>query len=368
MTQHQHPTYRSTTTPDTDAVTYRAPEGEEGVFEVRMPIATTGTVRNEGDEPLTRDALDGMARQIEERSVSVFLDHGDSMLGGRSRYSAVEKLGEWTDPDVRTRDSDDESELVATARLMDPETLPNGVSSIREAVGAIKEQVKRGFSVSASIGWREDESYPGGNDLMEASIVGIGADPRTTSQASTAVVARAAVDAGADPEELVAAVREAVTGMERDSDDMTTQDTPPDDGGTTDEAQNTEPDEAQAPDDDGEVLSAEEFRSEMLAMQEQQLELLEALASDDDGDMDDDDEEEDEQQAEEDEDEEDDEEGEQAADHDDVEERLAAMEEELAAFRNGDLAPDTPDTDGERDSEQVDEQLDTVTKYGLHNA
>ena len=307
MTDTTDPEYRSYTSPESEDIEVRQPEDEDGVFDVRMPIATTGEVRNQGDEPLTRDELEGMARQIEERNIGVFLDHGGTDLGGMERYSAIEKIGEWRDAGVNTREADDESELVATARLMDPETLPNGVSSIREAIGAIKEQVQRGFSVSASIGWREDDAYPGGNDLMEASIVGIGADPRTTSDADAATVARAAVDAGADPEDLIAEVRAAVRedtdesrpfgppggdedqwdtfdecvnevedwdniddpeafcawaeeqtkDADTDNHDMSDTDDTPEEGDTTEEQQSEEPDEEQAPEDIGEDDIAE---------------------------------------------------------------------------------------------------------------
>lgn len=207
----RQPDHRFSRDVPASAISLRQPEDEDGVFDVRMPIATTGEVRNEGDDPLSRDELDGMARQIDDRAVPVFLDHGRSSVGGPKRYSAVEKIGEWTEANVRERDADDTDELVATARVMDPETLPN-LGGLREAIGSIREQVKRDFSLSASIGWRDDDSAPGGVDLMEASIVGIGADPRTTSNGGAAVVARAAVEAGADPDRLVQAVREATEG------------------------------------------------------------------------------------------------------------------------------------------------------------
>lgn len=251
MTDSQTPTYRSHTTPTGDHIEYRQPEEDADVFEVRMPIATTGEVRNQGDDPLTRDELDGMARQINDGSLGVFLDHGGSNLGGPKPYSAIGKIGEWTDATLDNEREDGEDALMATARIMDPESLPAGVNDLRAAVGAIKEQVKRDFSISSSIGWREDEAYPGGNDLMEASIVGIGADPRTTSQATddAGLVARAAVEAGADPEELVATVQAAVSGDEdTDTNQAMTDDDTPEDGGTTDEQQSEEGD-SRAPDD-----------------------------------------------------------------------------------------------------------------------
>jgi len=206
---HRAPATRQRAAP-AETIHLRQPDDEDGVFEVQMPIATTGEVRNEGDDPLTRAELVGMAEQINDRMVPVFPDHGNSGVA-REPYSAMEKLGEWTDARVREHgEGTDEYELVATARLMDPETLPAAARSVREMLAAIKEQVKRDMSLSSSIGWREDADYPGGVDLMEASIVGIGADPRTTADAEVGVVTRAAIVAGADPDDLLEQVRQAV--------------------------------------------------------------------------------------------------------------------------------------------------------------
>jgi hypothetical protein len=413
MTTTPQSTYRTHTTPPTDKVTYRQPDNsEDGVFEVRMPIATTGEVRNQGDDPLTRSELSGMARQINDRSVGVFFDHGGTSLGGMERYSAVEKVGEWREAEVSGEQAEDgPTELVATARLMDPESLPSGVGDLRAALGSIKEQVKRDFSVSASIGWREDDSYPGGNDLMEASIVGIGADPRTTSEASEAgVVARAAVEAGADPDALLDAVRDAVEserplGPEDDPDrfesfeecvasltedgelseaeaervcgawenansaehDSVTEDsdTPADEGGTTNDSEQ----DAQDPD--------EEFREFMREQQEQQTELLRTLTESLREDMEDgEDEDDEEQEMDEDEEDDDDEEeqsadtpdGEQDADEDsDLKERIAELEDELAAVRSGEGSVESPG-DGESETEQDAETTTTATseKWGRH--
>jgi len=180
-------------------------------FEVRMPVATTGEVRNQNDEPLTQRELRGMAQQINERPVPVFPDHGGSAIGGPMvEYALNEKLGEWRDAEVQDG-PDAEKELVATAEILDPEEMPAAAGKLREILTAIKRQVAAGFSLSSSIGWRTDDAYAGGVDLMEASIVGVGADPRTTSQAAEAsVLSRAAVEAGADPEAFVSQVRAAV--------------------------------------------------------------------------------------------------------------------------------------------------------------
>jgi len=186
-------------------------QDEESVFELRMPIASTGEVRNQGDDPLTRDEVDGMVRQINDGSltVGVFVDHGQTNISGAARYSIAERVGEWQDAEVTTRDDRDAELLEATARMMDPDSLPD--IPVRGHLGTVKELAVRDMSVPASIGWADDEDAPGGVDLMEASVVGIQADKRTHSEASGGqAVARAAVAAGADPDALVAQVRQVV--------------------------------------------------------------------------------------------------------------------------------------------------------------
>lgn len=191
MSDHDDPQYRAYHHPDADRVTVRETD-EDGTFSVRMPLASTGEVRNQGDDPLSREELDGMRQQIEEQAVGVFLDHGSNMDIGGSRYSAVGKVGEWADPDL-VEGEGDTTLLEADARLMDPETLPEATGTVREALAVVKSQADRDLALSSSIGWRDDESFAGGVDLMEASIVGIPADPRTTSQDAPTGMARAVV-------------------------------------------------------------------------------------------------------------------------------------------------------------------------------
>lgn len=355
----RQPDHRFSRDVPAEAISLRQPEDEDGVFDVRMPIATTGEVRNEGDDPLSRDELDGMARQIDDRAVPVFLDHGRSAVGGPKRYSAVEKIGEWTEANVRERDADDTDELVATARLMDPETLPN-LGGLREAIGSIREQVKRDFSLSASIGWRDDDSAPGGVDLMEASIVGIGADPRTTSDAAAVALARAATVASEadDPEAVVDRFREVTHAMTDEPDESA------DDADDTTE-QDEEPEETHA--------DAEEFRERMLELQEQQMETLEAIAERV-TDEDDDEDEDEEDQAGDDEEDEDDED-ENAAEADDgardLESEIETLREELAEVRDGGIGEGDVDTgeepDDEHDADAADETDDTDSKHELTN-
>lgn len=191
-------------------------DGEDGLMSIRLPIASTGVVRNPGDDPLTDRELEGMAEQVNALDTGVFPDHGGSnkIVGGvGGDYSQFEKLGYWAEGEIEVdRAEEGVDVLIATAKMPDPETLPDTTGAYREALAILKEQAKRGIPIDASIGWREDEDYPGGVDLMEASIVGIGADPRTSTAQDAdpvAMVARAAVDAGADRDALVERVREA---------------------------------------------------------------------------------------------------------------------------------------------------------------
>jgi len=186
---------------------------DEGMMRVRMPIASTGDVRNEGDDPLTRSELRGMAKQINRGNIGVFPDHGRNMDTSGAAYSQLEKFGYWSDAEVDDeRAADGEDLLVATANMPDPETVPAATGKYRQALAVYKTQAEREVPMDASIGWRTDEDAPGGNDHMEVSIVGVGADPRTNTEqsAESGVVARAAVEAGADPDDLVRAVRDAV--------------------------------------------------------------------------------------------------------------------------------------------------------------
>ena len=191
MSDHDDPQYRAYHQPDPNRVEVRQTD-DDGVFRVRMPIATTGEVRNEGDEPLTREELEGMAEQINARRPSVFLDHGANPDVAGARYSAIEVNGTWEEGAVEPR-ADDEFELLADARLMDPETLPESTGMLREALARIQAQAERDIPLRSSIGWRETDAAPGGVDLLEASLVGIPADPRTSTDDATLAQPRAVV-------------------------------------------------------------------------------------------------------------------------------------------------------------------------------
>lgn len=376
--------------PDPSRVTVREDTGEDGLFAVRMPIASTGEVRNEGDDPLSRDELDGMADQLQARQIGVFPEHGKETTISRESYSQLEKMGYWADAEVEDDASaDDEDLLVADAMMPDPETLPEETGAYRQALAIYKEQANRGIALSSSIGWRQDDDYPGGNDLLEASIVGIGADPRTDSvQGSpTEVLARAAVDAGADPETFVEEVRAVV--LEPDNEGSDARDSVTDDD--TDQS-GGEPDDTNDESDD---IPAEEFRSEMIEMQRQQTETLSALADalredgdgDDGGDEDDEDDDgdaDDENEGDHDDGDDEDDDDDQSADEPDDTQSLTVdgddvtaddireMQEQLADAReNGDIetpgdADDDQDGDGteQRDSDSDPDDTNTADSGG----
>lgn len=343
MTDTDEPQYRTYHQPQPDEVTVRASDDDDdGVFVVRMPIASSGEVRNDGDDPLSTRELEGMATQVNERSPGVFLDHGSNHAIAGSRYSAVGKVGEWRDGDLVTNQREEDGEetalLVAEARLMDPETLPTATGPVREALAAIKSQVERDITIAASIGWRDDDASPGGVDLMEASLVGIPADPRTTSQDAAVELARTveAAREDADPEALVEQFRAVVMGP--DTHDMTEE---------TDESGGDTPDpdtEQEASDDD------DDFREWMREQTETQTEILRTLAdaireSDDDEDDEEDD----------DEDDEDDDDEEQSADEPD---------EEQSA--DDDADGDTDADDADRDADPDDTQTIEIDGETVH--
>jgi hypothetical protein len=334
-------------------------------------------VRNEGDDPLTRSELEGFARQLSERSIGVFPAHGGDDMIAAGRYSPFERLGNWHTAEFQTRSEDgDDGVLMATARMPDPETLPAATKEYRTALAILKEQAMRGIDQDASIGWREDESFAGGNDLMEASIVGIGADWRTnTGDEAAEVVTQAALDAGADKSDLLANVRAAIESREdADPSDTDTQDNDMNDTETDDEPT----DEQDAADDaetqDGDTEQVRQSPAEIADMAEDIVmghieratdELREEL-EDMMGDGGENESDEDEEDEEEDDDEEmntsdaDDGDGEQSADEDDADDLRAEIEslrEELDEARENGLTADDVDTP-EPEDEQAPEDTD----------
>ncbi|AFH22157.1 hypothetical protein OSG_eHP18_00235 [environmental Halophage eHP-18] len=179
-----------------------------------MPVASTGHVRNEGDDPLTREEIRGMAQQIADADIGVFPQHGSSNVVDGDRYSQFQRLGDWADADLQSEAAADGSDLLmATAEMPDPDTVSEATGEYRQMLAILKEQAERGIGINSSIGWADDEDAPGGVDLLEVSIVGIGADPRTNTETDEAagLVARSAVAAGADPDALIREVRKALS-------------------------------------------------------------------------------------------------------------------------------------------------------------
>lgn len=340
MTDTDEPQYRSIHDPDPEHIEVREDvDDEDGMFEVRMPIASTGEVRNQGDEPLTREELDGMATQVAQRQINVFPNHGTDAKISPDRYSPFERMGYWADAEVEAERSDDgEDLLMATARMPDPETLPAATGQYREALAIIKEQSKRGIAQKSSIGWREDENSPGGNDLMETSLVGIAADSRTSSQDAAVELARAA-QAGrpdADPEELVEDVRALVLGP--DDDTRTEEDMTDEESTESGDEQSADPDEEQ----DG--MDDQEWRETMLEQQRTQTETLNTLAEAIREDDEDDDDEEEDQEG----DDEDDDDDEQSADEpENSQDALEVDGEELTAEDVRDLRDAAQEADVE---------------------
>lgn len=365
----QHRTYHQ---PDPGRVELRESDEdeEEGVFRVRMPIVTTGEVRNEGDDPFTPEEVQGMADQVADGGLGVFIDHGTNFQIADAVYSATEKVGEWEDPETQQRESDGETEVVATARLMEPESLPESMGAVREALSSLKEQVKREMTLSSSIGWRDDKDAPGGVDLMEASIVGIPADPRTTSQGAAVASARAILESAdvdeATAEQLVADFRAVVMGP----DSTPTQEASMADDNEDDNTQSGDP-----PDDDREGsdgIDEAEYRSEMLEMQRTQTETLntlaEALRAEDDEEEEDDQPDGDEEDDGDDEEDDEEEEEEQSGDDEEDDEDDRSLEVDGEAVTASDvrelreqLAGAEPDVDDEGDEESSDGD-DTTTQ------
>ncbi|ELY96660.1 peptidase U35 phage prohead HK97, partial [Natrialba taiwanensis DSM 12281] len=206
MTDHDDVAQRAYHQPDPDRVVVRdLDESEDGMFAIRMPISSTLEARD-GDA-FDEERLRGWETQINEGTVGVFLDHGMNTDLSMSRYSGTGKLGYYADAEVEQRD-DDEFELVADTRIMDPDTLPESTGTLREHLSRIKAQAERDIPIAQSVGWADDtggRDVPGDSDLLEGSIVGVPSDPEASSHSTGEALARAAVSGrpDADPERLV---------------------------------------------------------------------------------------------------------------------------------------------------------------------
>jgi|APHM01.1.fsa_nt_gi hypothetical protein len=163
------------------------------LFAVRMPVTSTAEARD-GDA-FDRERVAGFAEQIREKTVPVFLDHGRNEATG-SRYSALGKIGYLAEPEVVDREA--ATDVDADFVMVDPEAAPED-TPMRAALATIRAQAEAGIPPTSSIGWSEDtgeRDLPGDADLLEASIVGIPSDSRTTTDTTNAAGAAMARAAG----------------------------------------------------------------------------------------------------------------------------------------------------------------------------
>jgi hypothetical protein len=208
-----------------DAADLDGVDDDDGVMVLRMPVTSTAEARD--GEAFDRDRVEGIAEQIEQRRIPLFLDHGRNEATG-ARYSALGKVGYLRNPDVVDRGA--ATDVDADYVLMDPAAVDDGAGArgMRAALSWIRAQADAGLPLASSISWREhtgDRDLPGDVDLLECSLVGIPSDLRTSTDtaregdgaASPAVaLARSLASAGGsgpvtvDPDALEAAVRDAV--------------------------------------------------------------------------------------------------------------------------------------------------------------
>jgi hypothetical protein len=103
----------------------------------------------------------------------------------------------WRAPELKTAEAGDDTLLIAEAAILDPAELDidGDIGEIRNALHLIKARVQAGIPLSASIGWSETGPDPSDVDVLEVSLVGIGADENATQSAELPESARSALDA-----------------------------------------------------------------------------------------------------------------------------------------------------------------------------
>lgn len=194
------PQQRRTHQPDPDSVEVRDvsdASDDDGVFRIRMPVTSTAEARD--GVAFDRDKVEGFRDQISQSRIPVFLDHGRNQTTGH-RYSALGKVGYLDAPELADREG--ATELDADFVVIDPDELDADAGTLREALATVRQQAELGIPLASSIGWSEDtgeRDLPGDADLLEASIVGIPSDARTTTaSAEPAAMARAVSAASSD--------------------------------------------------------------------------------------------------------------------------------------------------------------------------
>jgi hypothetical protein len=179
-------------------------DSRDGMFAVRLPISSTATARD--GEAFSRDRLRAFQQQIRERTVPVFIDHGQSDIGvgeDPARYSALGKIGRVADPDLEQRD--DVTDLVAELRVADPDVLASeagDVGDVEPALRWLRQQAELGL-LATSVGWSEDDlrDTPGDAELLEVSVVGIPSDPQAQQSADAPAAVRSAAEDLPSPDE-----------------------------------------------------------------------------------------------------------------------------------------------------------------------
>ena len=200
MTDHAEVQRRSQHTAPSDTIRVREVEvdGDDAdEFIVRMPITSTGEARD--GEAFSRDRVEGFREQIARGGVGIFIDHGRNAETG-SRYSALGKVGRLAEPELVERDS--ATDLDVDFRFPQPDEVDDAADTLREVLATLYTQARAGIPLTSSIGWSEDtgdRDVPGDADMLEASVVGIPSDPRTTTaSAEPAAMARAVSAASSD--------------------------------------------------------------------------------------------------------------------------------------------------------------------------
>jgi len=347
--------HRRTWTHDPERVRVEDVEGE-GLWKVRMPLASTAEARD--GRALERDVIEGWREQIEAEPLPLFLDHGSDDLTGH-RYGQLGRVGYWTDPETVERD-DGVVDLEADAVVVGPEAVDEDAGQYREALSWLRTQAEL-LPLASSAGWSEDTGSrdpPGGFDLMEASLVGIPSDERTTTASADPVAMARAVEAASEEFDAETFLRE----LGQENANMTDDDTPADDAGDEPDEQHEESaDEWRMTEDKYDRLMSR--MDDLEAANDEELEILREMYEADYSDDESDDGEDEDEGGEADDESSDEPDEESAAEtEDDTEERTVTIDgkevdADEALDRLRDVAADDPDPD-EPETRDVGDETD----------